>query len=145
MVYENFTNIYGVETVRYKRTTTPNNHLRQKKGIPPTTAGRLQRWALLLLLMGYSFSIEYKSTKVFGNTDGLSRLPTGPDLFFDGQNHGNVNITESVNEEKLDDLPVKPSDIAIGTSKDPVLKQVKRFVLKGWPKQAPCSLFSPQK
>ena len=36
----------------------------KKKGISSTTAGRLQRWALLL--MGYSFSIEYKNITVFG-------------------------------------------------------------------------------
>ena len=72
--------------------------------------------------MVYSFSIEYKSTKVFGNADGLSRLPTRPDLSFDRQNHGKINIIELVHEEKLDNLPVKASDIAVKTSKDPVLK-----------------------
>ena len=113
----------------------------KKKGIPPTTAGRLQRWALLL--MGYSFSIEYKNTAVFGNADGLSRLPTGPDLCFDKQNHGDINVIELVHEEKLDDLPVKASDIATATSKDPVLKQVKHFVLKGWPRQAPNQALVP--
>jgi len=46
-------------------------------GIPPATAGQLQRWTLLL--MGYSFNIEYKSTKLFGNGDGLSHLSAGPD------------------------------------------------------------------
>ena len=83
--------------------------------------------------MGYSFTIEYKNTNVFGNADGLSRLPTGPDLSFDRQNHGNINIIELIQEEKLDDLPVKASDIATETSKDPVLKQVRHFILKGWP------------
>ena len=29
--------------------------------------------------VGYSFDIEYKSTKIFDNVDGLSRLPVGPD------------------------------------------------------------------
>ena len=72
--------------------------------------------------MLFIFSIEYKSTKVLGNADRLSRLPTGPDLSFDRQNHGNINIIELVHAEKLDNLPVKASDIAVETSKDPVLK-----------------------
>jgi len=50
------------------------------------------------------------------------------------QNHGDINVIELVHEEKLDDLPVKASDIATATSKDPILKQVKHFVLKGWPR-----------
>ncbi|XP_055355963.1 uncharacterized protein K02A2.6-like [Paramacrobiotus metropolitanus] len=44
-----------------------------KKGVPVVTANRLQRWALML--MGYSFSIEYRRTEDFGQADGLSRLP----------------------------------------------------------------------
>ncbi|XP_055355953.1 uncharacterized protein K02A2.6-like [Paramacrobiotus metropolitanus] len=43
------------------------------KGIPVITANRLQRWALLL--MGYTFSIQYCRTEEFGQADGLSRLP----------------------------------------------------------------------
>jgi hypothetical protein len=52
-----------------------------KKGIPVTTANRLQRWALVL--MAYSFNIEYVSTEKFGQADGLSRLPVGSDSLFD--------------------------------------------------------------
>ena len=59
------------------------------KCIPPTTAGHLQRWTLLL--MGYSFDIQSKSTKVFGNTNGLSCLPVGPDQCFGRQSRGKVN------------------------------------------------------
>ena len=33
--------------------------------------------------------------------------------------------------EKLEELPVKASDLATETSKDPILKQVKHFTLKG--------------
>ena len=65
--------------------------------------------------------------------DGCSRLPTRPDLSFDRQN---INVIELVQEENLDNLPVKASDIATETSKDPVLKQVRQFVLKGWPWKA---------
>ena len=113
----------------------------KKKGIPPTTASRLQRWALLL--MGYSFEIQYKSTKVFGNADGLSRLPVGPDICFDRQNHGKVNVTELLQMEKLEELPVTASDLATETTKDPVLKQVKHFSLKGWPDQVTQEALQP--
>lgn len=43
------------------------------KGIPFTTAARLQRYALFLSGLGYS--IEYRNTKQCGNADGLSRWP----------------------------------------------------------------------
>ena len=101
----------------------------KKKGIPPTTAGCLQRWALIL--MDYSFHIEYKSTAVFGNADGLSRLPAGPDRCFDRKNYGKINMTELLQVEKLEELPVKASDLAAETNRYPVLKQVKIFILKG--------------
>jgi len=48
-----------------------------------------------------------------------------------------------VHEKKLDNLHIKASDITTATSKDPVLKQVKHFVLKGWPKQAPNQALVP--
>ena len=110
----------------------------KKKGIPPTTAGHLQRWALIL--MGYSFDIEYKSTKIFGNADGLSRLPVGPDRGFDTHK---INVTELLQVENLEELPVKASDLATETNKDPILKQVKQFTLKGWPAQVTQKALQP--
>ena len=93
--------------------------------------------------MGYSFHIEYKSTAVFGNADGLSRLPAGPDRCFDRQNYGKINMTELLQVEKLEKLPVKASDLATETNRDPVLKQVKNFILKGWPKQVTQKALQP--
>uniref|UniRef100_W6NH43 RNA-directed DNA polymerase n=1 Tax=Haemonchus contortus TaxID=6289 RepID=W6NH43_HAECO len=40
--------------------------------VPIYTANRLQRWKLIL--MGYDFSLEYRSTTEFGRADALSRL-----------------------------------------------------------------------
>ena len=43
-----------------------------RKGIPAMTVARLQRYAPILV--GFKYSIEYKSTTRHGNADGLSRL-----------------------------------------------------------------------
>ena len=43
-----------------------------KRGSPVVTANRLQRWAIVL--MSYTFRIEYRRTEHFGQADGLSRL-----------------------------------------------------------------------
>ena len=42
------------------------------KGLPATTAARLQRYAVFLL--GYSYDIEYRNTKLHTNADAISRL-----------------------------------------------------------------------
>ncbi|KAL6724111.1 hypothetical protein Aduo_019035 [Ancylostoma duodenale] len=43
-----------------------------KKGIPAYTENRLQKWATILL--GYDFSIQYRSTTSIGKVDSLFRL-----------------------------------------------------------------------
>ncbi|XP_064469193.1 uncharacterized protein K02A2.6-like [Ornithodoros turicata] len=52
-----------------------------KKGIPVTATNRLQRWALIMI--GYTYDIQYKPSHQMGNADGLSRLAQGPDDDFD--------------------------------------------------------------
>ena len=44
-----------------------------RKGIPTTSAARLQRQAIFL--SGHNYEIEYENTKKHGNADSLSRFP----------------------------------------------------------------------
>jgi hypothetical protein len=48
------------------------------KGIPVTTAARLQKYDLFL--SGFDYQIEYKNTKRHINADSLSRLPLNENL-----------------------------------------------------------------
>ncbi|XP_064469808.1 uncharacterized protein K02A2.6-like [Ornithodoros turicata] len=113
-----------------------------KKGIPATTASRLQRWALIL--MNYTFDIQYTPTAKFGNADGLSRLPEGPDGDFDREMERgifDVFLTEVnvVLDHQVSTLPISVEDIAVATSQDPDLARVAAFVSGGWPTHVdPC-------
>lgn len=102
-----------------------------KKGIPTTTANRLQRWALIL--MGYTYKIEYIPTEKFGYVDGLSRLPAGFDEEFDSKDFSMHYVVSQIQEEILADLPVDASQVATETCTDKVLKKVKEAILTGWP------------
>ncbi|VDD92903.1 unnamed protein product, partial [Enterobius vermicularis] len=92
-----------------------------KKGILVLAASRLQRWALFL--MNYTFKIEYRPTRQFGQADGLSRLPHGFDCSFDE--------TQLASENQVNQLlgkPVTAKDIAEETQKDKLLSQFLKFV-----------------
>jgi hypothetical protein len=67
-----------------------------KKGTPTTSANRLQRWEIRL--MEHSYDIEYRSTTDFGQADGLSRLPIGPDRLFDDQNIMDIDQIATIQE-----------------------------------------------
>ncbi|XP_055543004.1 uncharacterized protein K02A2.6-like [Wyeomyia smithii] len=105
------------------RKALPNSPLLRifgsKKGIPVYTANRLQRFALTLLL--YDFEIEYVSTEKFGNADVLSRL-----INQHVKSEEDYVIASLVVEE---DLRI----VAQSTQADPLLRQVHRYVQKGWP------------
>ena len=89
-----------------------------KSGIPPLAAARLKRWALLLT--GYNYNIQYRSSKAHGNVDGLSCLP-----------FHNCSTPESTefNVYQRAALEVTARQIA----RDPVLSKVVLYVRKGWP------------
>ena len=44
-----------------------------KKNLPALAAARLQRWAILLL--GYQYELEFRTSVKHSNADGFSHLP----------------------------------------------------------------------
>ena len=117
-----------------RRFTLITNHkplttiLGPKKAIPSLAAARLQRWAVLLL--AYTYDIQYKSTHTHCNADGLSRLPL-PIL----ESAPVVDAVSIFNMAQVHALPVTFQDIRTATRKDKVLSKVLTYVQRGWPAQ----------
>lgn len=87
-----------------------------KIGLPTSVAVKLQRWAVILVT--YSYDLEYRSTTEMGNADTLSclpveRAPTSHDC--------NILLVESLH------FPLTAKDIGEATKKDPILS----YVLEG--------------
>jgi transposase InsO family protein len=102
------------------------------KGIPVATANRLQRWAICL--MGYSYVIHYKPTRLHSNADALSRLPVGPDHSFVDKDALQV---KSIQSEVIDNLPIDAVQVQAALNIDPSLSAVKQYTLTKWPKSIP--------
>ncbi|XP_061883310.1 uncharacterized protein K02A2.6-like isoform X1 [Entelurus aequoreus] len=98
----------------------------ETKCIPPLASARIQRWALTL--SAYQYAIEYRAGKDNANADALSRLPLPdtPAVTY-------VPPETVFSLEKLEETPVKASRIKQWTERDPVMSQVKTFLLQGWP------------
>ena len=96
-----------------------------KKGIPATTAARLQRYALFL--QGHEYEIEYKNSKSHANADALSRLPCPQEKELPGS-----DPVEIYNLSQIDSLPVSANDIKRETRRDHVTSKVLDFTLNGW-------------
>ena len=101
-----------------------------RKGIPAMAASRLQRWAILL--SAYTYDIEYKPTKEHGNADMLSRLPVGPDQFFDDKQSLNI-VVNLIQDSQVQDSPVSATEVQKATRADPVLQKLLWYIKKGWP------------
>ena len=100
------------------------------KGIPPLSAARLQRWALLLA--AYSYDIVYKSTKDHANADGLLRLPLPVAPTTKSQQESTV-----FNIAQIDTLPVTAKQLKAATRQDQVLSKVLLYTKCGWPSTIP--------
>ena len=96
----------------------------EKTGIPPLAAARLQRWALLLSSCQYR--IEYISTSVHANADGLTRLPIVGDAKKDDEWQGGTDAAV-FNLAQIDSLLVTVEKLKVTTARDPVLSKVLLF------------------
>ena len=82
-----------------------------KKGIPSLAAARLQCWAVLL--SAYNYQLEFKPTDLYGNADGLSRLPLQ-------------------STSRLGDAP-DATNYNIRQRTDTILSKVSMYTEQGWP------------
>ena len=62
--------------------------------------------------------------------DALSRLPLEIDDDFENEEE---EIVCAIEEQQLDNLPLKGKDIKKATEQDPILSQVFNYTLRGWP------------
>ncbi|XP_060063528.1 uncharacterized protein K02A2.6-like [Ylistrum balloti] len=101
-----------------------------------SASARMQRYAVFL--SGYTYSIQYKNTKLHGNADGLSRLPL--------KSARTQSEREILDESHLfqvsqiETLPVSASDIVKGIRKSPTLCKVLNDVLHGWSQEDKAAL-----
>uniref|UniRef100_A0A914WU41 RNA-directed DNA polymerase n=1 Tax=Plectus sambesii TaxID=2011161 RepID=A0A914WU41_9BILA len=103
-----------------------------EKGIPASSANRLQRWALCL--MGFDYKIVYHATKQHGNADTLSRLPMGPEPTFSDKDSLKIH---TIQQEALDRSPLKLDDVIAFSNQSIDLQKVIKWIRHGWPKMEP--------
>lgn len=106
------------------------------KGIPPMASARIQRWALTL--SAYQYHIVYRAGSENGNADAFSRLPLPETPRYTGFPPETVFLLD-----RLANSPVTAKQIKTWTERDPVLSQVKRWVMQGWPEAVGEERFKP--
>ncbi|XP_033637865.1 uncharacterized protein K02A2.6-like [Asterias rubens] len=104
--------------------------------IPPMASSRIQRWALTL--SAYDYQLVYKPGSLNGNADALSRLPL-PHT----PSHVPVPADYVMVMDHMESTPVSPEKIRLWTGRDPVLSQVRSFVMNGWPAECANSALQP--
>ena len=106
-----------------------------KTGIPTLAAARMQRWALLL--SGYQYDIEYRSTHKHANADCLSRLPLNDHV------RDEHDEAHEIHQLQLESLPVSVDQVRKATRSDPILSRVLEYALTGWPTEVTSEAIKP--
>jgi len=81
-------------------------------------ASRLQRWAVIL--SAYTYTIDYKPTREYGNADCLSRLPQETDPKFENF-QALEPIVNLIQETQLNCLPLYAERVKEETEKNALL------------------------
>ncbi|XP_060543768.1 uncharacterized protein K02A2.6-like isoform X2 [Pantherophis guttatus] len=105
------------------------------KPTPGYMSPRMTRWAIFLA--GYAYRLIHKPGKTIGNADALSRCPSKEPVEDPAPTISLLHIDADR------DCPVTSADVATHTQRDPILKQVRSWVLRGWPAEKPAEKFSP--
>ncbi|RWS18208.1 uncharacterized protein B4U80_04962, partial [Leptotrombidium deliense] len=89
-----------------------------------TASMLMLRWQAIL--SGYSFEVVYVKGKLFGNADGMSRLPV------EGEGEEEDTSLEIFAVSQIEELPITAKELAAETSNDLLLSQVKKCILNNW-------------
>ncbi|XP_058031613.1 uncharacterized protein K02A2.6-like [Ahaetulla prasina] len=101
---------------------------------PPILSPRMSRWTEFLA--AYNYRLVYRPGRAIGHADALSRCPL-PTAAVDPAPGSTVLLIDEWQG------PISASDIARDTSADPILSQVRDWVLRGWPASAVSPEFLP--
>uniref|UniRef100_A0A5S6QNU4 RNA-directed DNA polymerase n=1 Tax=Trichuris muris TaxID=70415 RepID=A0A5S6QNU4_TRIMR len=106
-----------------------------KKGVPMYTANRLERWATTLL--GYDFTIEYRSTEKFGQADALSRLVDKHAVAEEDVVIAAINAKDDIRRclsDSIHSFPVTSELISRATAEESVLTELMKCIVDNWAK-----------
>jgi transposase InsO family protein len=99
----------------------------ESRAVPPMASSRIQRWGLTL--SAYQYKLVYRPGVANCNADGLSRLPLPDAPSHTPEPHDYVLVMDH-----LESTTVNPDKIRLWTGRDPVLSQVREYVMNGWPR-----------
>ena len=77
-----------------------------------------------------TYEVTHKPSEQHSNVDSLLRLPLEFDTDWTDETEDTVCLLE---QQQLNQLPIKASDFRQATAKDPVLSKVYNFTMQGWP------------
>ena len=81
-------------------------------------------------MLGYQYTLEYRSTSKHSNADCLSRLPRGVP----------ISGAESDQEAVIKKVPLNTKQLTKATLADPCLSRVIRYCRDGWPVEVSAEL-----
>ena len=109
----------------------------EHRQIPYMASSRLQRWCLTL--SAYQYKLEYRPGSANANADAFSRLPLPGNENDRTPEPGDYVLLFNA----LESTAVNCDKIRHWTHRDPVLAQVKQFIMQGWPHTCPDSQIQP--